>query len=158
MQSLQKEEESNESNDLLYYNIDPEGVDLINNYKEDIGKDLLTNIDFEIEPKGYTSNIPTNICIKLPEGTYGRIAEKSSLATKGIGVLGGVIDAGYSGEIKVTLSNHSDKKIVFKKGDRIAQLICEKVKYTKIKKVSPTRFENLHSESERKNRGFGSLK
>ena len=70
----------------------------------------------------------TRVALGLPEGTYGRIAARSGMASKmGIAVGGGVIDADYTGEVKVILRNHGEADCVFKAGDRIAQLIVEKV-------------------------------
>ena len=67
----------------------------------------------------------------LLRGTYGRLAARSGMASKhGIAVSGGVIDADYTGEIKVILRNHGDTIHEFKAGDRIAQLIVEKYKHT----------------------------
>lgn len=143
---------------LVYCKIDPDGVGLIPNYSEDIGIDVATAVDFDIKAKSFISKIPTNLIIHLPSNTYGRIAEKSSLASKGIGVLGGVIDAGYCGEVMVNLFNFSEKNISFSKGERIAQLICEVAKSVKIEEVTNERMIILHTNSERKEKGFGSLK
>ena len=72
--------------------------------------------------------VGTQIAIKVPKGTYGRIAPRSGLAAKhGIDIGAGVIDADYRGEVKVLLINHSDVKFEIKKGDRIAQLVLEKI-------------------------------
>jgi len=72
--------------------------------------------------------VETGIAIGLPEGTYGRRAVRSAMASKiGIAVGGGVIDADYTGEVKVMLCNHAEADCVFKAGDLIAQLIIEKV-------------------------------
>ncbi len=74
--------------------------------------------------------VPTGIKVKIPSDCYGRIAERSSLAIQcNIGVGGGVIDSDYRGEIKVILRNFS-KEFRFKisKGDRIAQLVIERIK------------------------------
>ena len=72
--------------------------------------------------------VDTGIAIGLPRGTYGRLAARSGMASKhGIAVGGGVIDADYTGEIKVILRNHGDTSYEFKAGDRIAQLIVEKI-------------------------------
>lgn len=58
----------------------------------------------------------------------GRIAPRSGLAAKhGIGVNAGVIDADYTGHVRVILMNFSDKDFEVKEGDRIAQLIVERV-------------------------------
>jgi len=68
------------------------------------------------------------IAIGLPEGTYERLAARSGMASKmRIALGGGVIDADYTGEVKVILRNHGEADCVFKVEDRIAQLIVEKV-------------------------------
>jgi len=72
--------------------------------------------------------VDTGIAIGLPRGTYGRVAARSGMASKhGIGVGGGVIEANYTGEIKVILRNHGDTCYEFKAGPRIAELIVEKI-------------------------------
>ena len=93
----------------------------------------------------------TDIRIKLPTGTYGRIAPRSGLAIKfQIDIGAGVIDEDYRGNVGVILINHSDDDFPVKKGDRIAQLICEKIIYPEIKVV-----EQVDS-TKRGNKGFGS--
>lgn len=78
-------------------------------------------------------------------------APRSGLAVKhSIGVNAGVIDADYRGEVKVLLLNHGDTDFVVQPGDRIAQLIIEKIATTTLKKV--TEF----SSTERGTSGFGS--
>jgi len=53
--------------------------------------------------------VDTRIAIGLPRGTYGRLGARSGMASKdGIAVGGGVIDADYTGEIKVKLQNHGN--------------------------------------------------
>ena len=65
--------------------------------------------------------------IKLPEGCYGRIAPRSGLAlAHHIDIGGGVIDQDYRGNTCVIVYNLSDTPFVVSRGDRIAQLICEK--------------------------------
>jgi len=64
----------------------------------------------------------------VPEGGCGRLAARSALASKmGIGVGSGVIDPDYTGEVKVILWNHGQADCSFKAGDRIAQLIVERI-------------------------------
>ena len=95
--------------------------------------------------------VKTDIRIKLPTGTYGRIAPRSGLAIKfQIDIGAGVIDEDYRGNVGVILINHSDDDFPVKKGDRIAQLICEKIIYPEIKVV-----EQVDS-TKRGNKGFGS--
>jgi dUTP pyrophosphatase len=72
--------------------------------------------------------VPTDISISVPVGTYGRVAPRSGLANKhGIDTMAGVIDADYRGPVGVILANLSDVDFEVKVGDRIAQLIVEKV-------------------------------
>jgi len=72
--------------------------------------------------------VDTGIAIGLPRGTDGRLAARSSMASKhGIAVGGGVIDADYTGEMKVILPNHGNSSYEFKAGERIAQVIVEKI-------------------------------
>jgi len=72
--------------------------------------------------------VEMGIATGLPEGTYGRLAASSSMASKmGIAVGGIVIDADYTGEVKVIFRNHGEANCVFKAGDRIAQLIMKKI-------------------------------
>lgn len=71
--------------------------------------------------------IDTGIGFTVPEGTYGRIAPRSSLALKGIDVFAGVVDRDYRDSVKVLLMNHSAHNFKVSKGDRIAQLLLEKI-------------------------------
>ena len=66
------------------------------------GLDLYSSIDANIEV-GSINKINTGICISLPENSYGSVRDKSSLATKGLLTLGGVIDSDYTGEIIVIM-------------------------------------------------------
>jgi deoxyuridine 5'-triphosphate nucleotidohydrolase len=66
----------------------------------------------------------TGVGMSIPLGYYGRIAGRSGLAIKGIDVLGGIIDHGYTGLIKAILINDGPALII-NPGDRIAQLIIE---------------------------------
>jgi dUTP pyrophosphatase len=95
--------------------------------------------------------IKTDIAIQVPKGHYGRVAPRSSLAWKDfVDVGAGVIDEDYRGEVKVVLYNHGESLFHVKMGDRIAQLIIEKISYPEVKEV-----ETLE-ETERGSGGFGS--
>ncbi|CAG9938409.1 unnamed protein product [Clonostachys rosea f. rosea IK726] len=72
--------------------------------------------------------VSTDISIACPAGTYGRIAPRSGLASKNfIDTGAGVIDADYRGEVKVLLFNHAETDFEIKEGDRIAQLVLERI-------------------------------
>ncbi|WWD22902.1 hypothetical protein CI109_107397 [Kwoniella shandongensis] len=95
--------------------------------------------------------IDLQLSIAVPEGTYGRVAPRSGLASKhSIDTGAGVIDADYRGPVKVLLFNYSDVDFSVQKGDRIAQLILEKVILAPIEVV-----EDLDA-TDRGSGGFGS--
>lgn len=110
----------------------------------DAGLDLYSAEEVFI-PVGENLVISTGIAISLPKGTFGKIEDRSSLASKGLKTAGGVIDEGYIGEIKIVMNNLTNKtlwhggpeKYGYKVniGDKIAQLII-------IKYESPT-IENV---------------
>ena len=72
--------------------------------KGSAGLDLYSSIDVNIEV-GSIKKVNTGICISLPENSYGSIRDKSSLASKGLLTLGGVIDSDYTGEIIVIMTS-----------------------------------------------------
>lgn len=93
------------------------------------GLDLHSIESFKIAPWN-RAKIRTGIRVCLPSGVYGRIAPRSGYALKnGIEVLGGVIDADYTGELMVILINLSSIPFVINPKMKIAQLIIEKYKY-----------------------------
>jgi dUTP pyrophosphatase len=82
--------------------------------------------------------IPTGLSIELPLGYEAQVRPRSGMALKqGITCLNtpGTIDADYRGEIKVILINLSQEEQVIQPGDRIAQLVIQKVEQVKWKKV-----------------------
>jgi deoxyuridine 5'-triphosphate nucleotidohydrolase len=81
--------------------------------------------------------VQTDLKIRVPENTYGRIAPRSGLALhKFIDVGGGVIDSDYTGIVGIILYNHSKHDYSVKKGERIAQLIVEKIQPVNLVEVS----------------------
>lgn len=95
--------------------------------------------------------VPTDISIAVPHGTYGRVAPRSGLAVKNfIDVGAGVIDEDYRGPVGVVLFNFSDTDFKIKQGDRIAQLVLEKIMTPDVEEV-----EDLDA-TERGAGGFGS--
>jgi dUTP pyrophosphatase len=94
--------------------------------------------------------VKTDIAIDIPSGYYGKIEDRSSMALKRIKTAGGVIDAGYHGNIGVIMLNLGDEPFMIKKGDRIAQLIIHQIPTTSLVEVDDFK------ESERGEGGFGS--
>ena len=110
--------------------------------------DLHSTIETMVQP-GDSVLIKTGIALELPRGSYGRVAPRSSLAIRGIETGAGVIDRDFRGEVKVLLRNHSDVDLRIYKGDRVAQLVVEKILEVKVNCV-----EELSSTA-RGSLGFG---
>ncbi|MEJ1277768.1 hypothetical protein NN561_008686 [Cricetulus griseus] len=95
--------------------------------------------------------LKTDIQIAVPSGCYGRVTPWSGLAVKHFTDVGaGVIDEVYRGNVGVGLSNFGKEKFEIKKGDRIAQLICERIFYLNLEEVETM------DDTERGSGGFGS--
>lgn len=96
----------------------------------DAGVDLYAAADVELAPGG-RAQVPTGVAIALPDGYAAFVLPRSGLAARhGVTLVNapGTIDAGYRGEIRVTMLN-TDKNIGvrFQRGDRIAQLVIQRV-------------------------------
>lgn len=95
--------------------------------------------------------IDTGISMAVPDGYVGRILPRSGLAVKGgIDVLAGVVDSSYRGSVKVVLVNHGFRPCRIKPGDRMAQLVIQKIELW-----TPNVVEELDSTA-RGEKGFGS--
>ncbi|KAI8884420.1 dUTP diphosphatase [Backusella circina FSU 941] len=95
--------------------------------------------------------VPTDISLAIPAGHYGRVAPRSGLASKHhLHTGAGVIDADYRGPLGILLFNFSTEDYKVSRGDRVAQLILEKISMLEVEEV-----ESL-DESERGHGGFGS--
>ena len=96
----------------------------------DAGADLVTTIDAELAP-GERALLPTGIAIALPDGYAAFVHPRSGLAVRcGVALVNapGTIDAGYRGELKVIVVNLDPRQpVVFRRGDRIAQLVIQRV-------------------------------
>jgi dUTP pyrophosphatase len=80
--------------------------------------------------------VSTGVAIEIPEGHVGLVWDKSSISfNKGLKVMGGVIDAGYRGEIIMNLLNVTDKEVVLEKGQKVAQMIIQKFEHCDILEV-----------------------
>jgi dUTP pyrophosphatase len=98
----------------------------------DAGADLVTTVDLVLEP-GERALVPTGIELALPEGYAGFVHPRSGLAARcGLSIVNspGTIDSGYRGEVKVLLVNlDSRRRIALSRGDRIAQLVIQRVEH-----------------------------
>jgi dUTP pyrophosphatase len=119
----------------------------------DAGADLRAREDVVLAP-GERRLVPTGVSIALPNGYVALIHPRSGLAAKhGLTVVNapGTVDAGYRGEIAVTLLNTDrDKAIELRRGDRIAQMVILRVEYAQFVAVG------VLSDSARGAGGFGS--
>jgi dUTP pyrophosphatase len=119
----------------------------------DAGADIVSRIDITLAP-GERALVPTGIAIALPDGYVALVHPRSGLAIKhGVTMVNapGTVDAGYRGELQVILINHDrTEPVSFKRGDRIAQLVIQKVERAEFVEV-----ENLPG-SGRGDGGFGS--
>ena len=91
-------------------------------HADDAGLDLYSLEEGILSP-GQGRLFRTGIAVKLETGFFGMIADRSSMAKKGIKTAGGIIDTGYRGEIQVVLWNISKDEIRIQQNDRIAQLL-----------------------------------
>lgn len=116
----------------------------------DAGLDLFADRNVMLEPGDYHC-LETGIAIAIPLGYVGRIAPRSGLAVmRGMDVLAGVIDHGYTGEVKVCLINHGHQTTEIKTGDKIAQLLIQPASLCGVVEVDSL------DETERGAGGFGS--
>jgi dUTP pyrophosphatase len=115
----------------------------------DAGMDIYSVEDLILPPK-HRAKIKTGISIELPKGYVSLVWDKSGVGSKGIKVLGGVLDSGYRGEYIIMLVNLSSENFEIKKGQKVAQILIQKVESPKIKVVDSL------TDSERGAGGFGS--
>jgi dUTP pyrophosphatase len=119
----------------------------------DAGADLTSRIDVTLQP-GERKLVPTGISIALPNGYVALVHPRSGLAIKhGVTMVNspGTVDAGFRGELQIILINHDPKAAIsFKKGDRIAQLVIQRVEHAEFIEVKTL------PGSDRGSGGFGS--
>lgn len=131
--------------------LDPESIIPKYAHVDDAGMDLFS-LDEVVINRNQRVQIPTGIAMEIPEGFVGLIWDKSGLSHKcGLKTLGGVIDSGYRGEIKVGIINLGDEDYKIGKGDKIAQMIIQQKTAVEIIEVG-----ELDSNSQRGEGGFGS--
>lgn len=116
----------------------------------DAGMDMYALTNVTIAP-GERTDVSTGIAIEIREGYVGLIWDKSGISYKhGIKVLGGVIDSGYRGEIRIGLINLGKESITFKAGEKVAQMLVQSIESPEIVETDTL------SDSERGESGFGS--
>ncbi|MDW9531968.1 dUTP diphosphatase [Sinorhizobium meliloti] len=115
------------------------------------GLDLYLDQDTLVIHAGKRAPASTGIAVAIPEGYYGRVAPRSGLSLEnGVDIMAGVVDSDYRGEVKVLILNTDRRTHVFKRGQKIAQLIIEKIAL-----LTPEEVDDL-PETLRGANGFGS--
>lgn len=121
--------------------------------KSSAGMDIRANIDEIVTLKPLERKlIPTGLYIELPEGYEAQMRPRSGLAlNEGLGLLNspGTIDADYRGEIGIIVVNLSNTMVTIKDGDRICQMVINKVEQAQLIEVDTL------DETERGTGGFG---
>jgi len=114
------------------------------------GADLRASEAVVIPPGGRAA-VPTALRLEIPPGYAGLVWPRSGLAVRhGIDTLAGVIDSDYRGEVRVVLVNHGDEPFAIAAGDRIAQLLLQRVERAGFHAVEGV------ADTERGTGGFGS--
>lgn len=143
----------NDTPDVLVTRIDPQAPLPQYAHPGDAGADLVTTVDAELAP-GERVLLPTGIALALPDGYAAFVHPRSGLAARyGVSLVNapGTVDAGYRGEIQVSVINLDPRETVrFRRGDRIAQLVIQRVARARFHEV-----ERLPG-SHRGSGGFGS--
>jgi dUTP pyrophosphatase len=117
----------------------------------DLGYDLYANESVAIHP-GETKLVKTDIAVQFPNGWGGIIKDRSSVATKrNLFTVAGVIDNGYTGEIRVAFHNAGEHVQAFVVGDKIAQIVLTETTDFVVEEV-----ETIISNDGRDANGFGS--
>jgi dUTP pyrophosphatase len=115
---------------VLIKRLDPDLPVPARSHPGDAGADLYAAADVELAP-GQRAVVPTGVAIALPDGYAAFVHPRSGLAARhGVTIVNapGTVDAGYRGEIRVTLLNtDSDRPVRLRRGDRIAQLVLQRV-------------------------------
>jgi len=122
-------------------------------HKEDACFDLRASEQASIPGHGYTT-VRTELAIRIPSGHVGFIMSRSGMASnRGVFVLNapGVIDAEYSGEVKIVLANMDDVSYLVERGDKVAQFTV-----MPLMQLSMLRGDNMVWSGMRGDRGFGS--
>lgn len=137
------------SEDLPIRRLEPKAHLPTRAHPDDAGLDLYA-LEDAVVPPGEGRLLRTGVAVAVPAGHVGLICDRSSLARRGLKTAGGVIDAGYRGELGVVVWNISREPQPVKKGERCAQLLV-----IPIATPAPVESEDLGA-TVRGNGGFGS--
>lgn len=137
------------TNTLQIERIHPEAKLPSRAHPQDAGLDIYACENISIPPYSQAA-IATGLKLAIPQGFVGLIWDKSGLALQGYTTLGGVIDANYRGELKIIFKNLSEDIYHVASGQKIAQLLIQKIETPLIEETS------LEDQTSRGEAGFGS--
>jgi dUTP pyrophosphatase len=130
--------------------LDPAAIPPAYAHPGDAGMDFFA-LERTVLNQGERKGIRTGVSIEIPKGCVGLFWDKSGIGIReGLKTLGGVIDAGYRGEVMIGMINLSDKEYVFEAGHKVAQLLIQKVEHCDIEETKDL------SQTKRGKGGFGS--
>lgn len=136
------------SSDLLLMRLDSNAA-LPTRNGDAAGLDVTSTIEVEVPARGL-AKVPVGWAMRAPPECYLRVAERSGMASRDIGIGGGVIDRDYTGEVHVVLRNFTDSPIVVAHGAKVAQIIVTRIASPKLREVDEL------SDTQRGTSGFGS--
>ena len=102
--------------------LDPRAQLPLRAHPTDSGADLFA-LERTVLPPHSVVKVRTGVAVELPENTSGIIWGKSSVESKGIKAMAGLVDAPYRGELLVCMYNLNDTEFVFEAGQKVAQLV-----------------------------------
>jgi len=129
--------------------LDPQAKLPLRAHDTDSGADLFALTRTVLPPHAVT-HVHTGVCVELPEQTSGIIWGKSSVESKGIKAMAGLVDAPYRGELIVCMYNLNDTEFVFEAGQKVAQLVVLPTLYPSFVQADQI------SQTSRGSGGFGS--
>jgi len=114
-------------------------------------------VEDKVIPAGTRGLVSTGLTLEIPDDSYVRVAPRSGLSCKhGIDIGAGVVDAGYTGIVHALVINNGTEDFVVTKGDRIAQIIVERIYMQTWTQAEEGALEAVMAQSTRGAGGFGS--
>ena len=129
--------------------LDPRAQLPVRAHATDSGADLFA-LERTVLPAHGIVKVRTGIAVELPQNTSGIIWGKSSVESKGIKTMAGLVDAPYRGELLVCMYNLNESEFVFEAGQKVAQLVVLPTLYPTFEEVAQL------SDTSRGSGGFGS--
>lgn len=135
---------------LLVQLLSPDATTPVRATPESAGYDLFSSVTSRVPSFGQ-SIVETGIAVQIPSGHYGRLVVRSGICARySVHVGAGVIDQDYRGPLRIIMFNLSDQDFLINKGQKVAQLILEKISTPTVQIVDSL------SVTERGSGGFGS--